>query len=214
MSPTKGDFAPPFSAATVLRHEAERREHYINDALSKEEDYYNELQTYRKQHADLCFGEDLAPEQILTAPIYREPTKPTITLPPTKLDDDYLYSGVYRINDRLFPERTRPRLDDRIKADVSFMDDDGDVENRDEGPVKVSVPRSVVMPLPKMIRPHRRRSFDPSDSVDIAEHLHKGYEPYIKSSKTRLGKGAETMSLNRAVGRGYPLAGKDPITFQ
>ncbi|RKO83542.1 hypothetical protein BDK51DRAFT_49869 [Blyttiomyces helicus] len=49
--------------------------------------------------------------------------------------------------------------------------------------------------VPKVYVPHRRKSFDPADSVDIGsfffsfQHLHKGFEPFLWSGRARKGAG-------------------------
>ncbi len=50
---------------------------------------------------------------------------------------------------------------------------------------------------PKQYKPHRRNSFEPENSVDLGDFLHKGFKPYLWSGSARR-EGSGNVSLRQA----------------
>ncbi len=71
------------------------------------------------------------------------------------------------MNARYFPEPSSHAL--RKAKDLSILPF-GELANlaEDIPPVKVSIPLSQLSKTEKVYQPHRRQSYDPQDSVDIA----------------------------------------------
>ncbi|TPX69970.1 hypothetical protein SpCBS45565_g02051 [Spizellomyces sp. 'palustris'] len=136
-----------------VKAKVEQRKQDVLQVLSQTDEFFDELQQYRSCYPSLFFG-DSAPEP---TPSIRKQDPPPAA--PSPLDPRYYYTGVFKINDRLFPE----------PFPYPFLEAEGVGSMlEDEPPVKVSIPRSVITPVPKQYKPHRRRSFDPGDSMDLS----------------------------------------------
>ncbi|KAI8811687.1 hypothetical protein BJ742DRAFT_126691 [Cladochytrium replicatum] len=103
------------------------------------------------------------------------------------VDARYYYSGVFQLNERLFPCRVEHPF--VSVSDTQLFDDDRNQEVRkmvsDGPPVKVSIPRHLMEQNVRRYRPHRRKSFDPGDSINIEAHLHSGYEFTSRNHRIR-----------------------------
>ncbi|KAJ3282458.1 hypothetical protein HK104_010879 [Borealophlyctis nickersoniae] len=130
----------------------------IRDALEQDEAYYDDLQNFRKLYPDIFFHDD-----------YEKDEETEESDPAAEYDDRYYDMGFFRVNERLFPERARHPFTSQQDA-VTFVAG-SEVRNlaEDEPPVKVSIPKRAIERTEKVFKPHRRRSFDPSESVDIGD---------------------------------------------
>ncbi|TPX42479.1 hypothetical protein SeLEV6574_g05583 [Synchytrium endobioticum] len=160
-----------------------RREQVAQDrkraelALKHDDQYYEDLKEFRDTFAALfvCDGAtipelppDLPPSQF---PIVADVDDDSLTL-----DDRYLYTGFFRVNSRLqpMPSKRPPPLDlegykdEVISRAKDYLDDDL--------MVKVSIPSDYVDPSKRIYVAHRRRSFDPADSVNIESFMRRGME--------------------------------------
>ncbi|KAI8622304.1 hypothetical protein BC830DRAFT_754730 [Chytriomyces sp. MP71] len=168
------------SSSPIFQFHNERLKFNIDTALHHEDDFYDEMQQFRSLHADLFMNEAEAErnersqnhQKPRRSEVVQTPSSPehnhssSIGIDDRKLDAEVYTSGFFTINDRLFPERSQHS---------PFMDMNG-LYADDDPPVKVSIPLSKLRTQSKSYKPHRRNSFDPTDSLDISRHLHKGYE--------------------------------------
>ena len=86
-------------------------------------------------------------------------------------EKEYVTSGFYRVDDRLYPTKTNRTLN-------FMMGNEADIP-----PVKVSIPFSKLSKTCKTYVPKTRLDYDPKDSVDIADYLYKGNIPHLGKRK-------------------------------
>ncbi|KAI9343624.1 hypothetical protein BDR26DRAFT_1006324 [Obelidium mucronatum] len=181
------------SPSPIFQFHTERLKYTVDEVLSKDDAYYQDMQQFRILHPDLCINElegkiperraHLHPlnnrnEHIRS--LSRSLSRPSSPIEVHDINPEYHRTGFFTINDRLFPERA---------MHSPFMNNNG-ISAVDEPPVKVSIPLSKLSTQSKTYKPHRRNSFDPSDSLNIATHLHKGYETAgALSNKSRFSDG-------------------------
>ncbi|KAL2917949.1 hypothetical protein HK105_202363 [Polyrhizophydium stewartii] len=179
----------------------QQRERDAWHILSREDAFFADLQQFRRLYPDL-----FSPEIPHRTSIYREPDDEPAQ-PPVPQEQDYFYNGLFKINDRLFPEHVDHPFKSSEDYDVFLLDEKSRNLAEDEPPVKVSIPISRIEPTRKEYKPHRRSSFDPGDSADIGAFLHKGYRPYLWSSRV-LRVGSEHISLKEEVQHANRVASK------
>ncbi|KAH6586125.1 hypothetical protein BASA50_000591 [Batrachochytrium salamandrivorans] len=172
---------PPLSREVHQAMLKQRRTDQANEILLRDDAYFADLSKYRSLYPDMytCELPKRAPK--IKTSIHRQPVSEV----PLKMkqDDGYHYVGVFRINDRLFPEPLdHPYLSVDDALEGSLGERSRQLASCDP-PVKVSIPSSRIQPTQRHYKHHRRASFDPADSVDISAYLHKGYRPYLWSSQ-------------------------------
>ncbi|ORY51583.1 hypothetical protein BCR33DRAFT_459266 [Rhizoclosmatium globosum] len=140
------------------------------------------MQQFRALHPDLCTNEVEARSPERTAHMYKHYTRDE-PLDDREVDTEYYMTGFFTINDRLFPERA---------THTPFMNNEGLLAT-EEPPVKVSIPLSKLQTQAKVYKAHRRSSFDPTESMNIAAHLHKGYETAGALSNKKFSDGRVAM---------------------
>eukprot|EP00794_Sanderia_malayensis_P015418 gene15418-16991_t len=100
--------------------------------------------------------------------------------------DDICCGSTYTIDGRLFPI---PIHGPFSQCPVCRTKEDKETDSN-ESYIRVSVPRATLQ-SPYCIRPHRRRSFDPSDSVALSEHCLAGWQ----SARPAYAPGPENIDL-------------------
>ncbi|XP_001640198.2 migration and invasion-inhibitory protein [Nematostella vectensis] len=133
----------------------------------KHDDFFDDLKEFRRVNKQDCFSQAL-PDSLLT-PYRTTPRKINEEFEEEK--EVYTCANTYRLNERLFAERVH-------EPDVacSVCKSQPKPEYESEGSyVRVSVPRSTLQ-SPYKIKPHRRVSFDPTDTIGLSSHCLAGWE--------------------------------------
>lgn len=133
--------------------------------LDESESYFHELREFRRCNRDECSND-----------FYMESPFTLTEIEPPEVDKAINETKVqpYTVNERLFttpvtenllgepmePGRTGTKKEEPTHDDPRF--------------IRVSIPRSTLM-LPYKARPHRRRSFDASDSCSLNDHCLLGW---------------------------------------
>ncbi|XP_069466006.1 migration and invasion-inhibitory protein isoform X2 [Ambystoma mexicanum] len=137
----------------------------------KSEQYFSELNEFRRVNQEECIHtcySDSQPPDFLSLDDDKE-----IVLGPHEC------VFCYRVNKRLFPVPLNPEgacpvcKSPRSKQSGSVAE---------PAYVRVSIPRSTLLP-PHKYKVHRRRSFDPSDSLSLPSHCLAGWEKTVPSSE-------------------------------
>lgn len=143
--------------------------------LVKSDEYYNELQNFRKMYLnDLAVDDIFVLKKESNVSKKQMPRQAAATSTQSTGEMGYVTKGFYRIDDRLFPTKSNQR------NLLTFGSDEGDLP-----PVKVSIPFSKLSKTCRSYKPHTRLSYDPRDSVDISDYLFKGNVPHIESKRIK-----------------------------
>ncbi|KAI9202781.1 uncharacterized protein BJ171DRAFT_167032 [Polychytrium aggregatum] len=188
---------PPVSPAQILKAANDRQERMFYDTLYRDDQYYDDLQLFRKANKDQ-FIRDPVPKSIpevshVQRVIAETRNQQEISAP---FDPSVHYAGAFRVNKRLMLERIQFPFNSLEDAEL-FTHEELRNLAEDEPPVKVSIPKSLSSKIVKTYRPHRRRSFDPGDAIDIGAFLHKGYESHLRTTQMVKRIGTEGVSLAR-----------------
>ncbi|KAJ3213771.1 hypothetical protein HK099_007188 [Clydaea vesicula] len=166
-----------------------------DNLIFREENFFRELQNFRVLYPDLFFRDD-----DLDTSSYK-PIKKNFPIPTEKNndqkriseDENNYYSGFFRVNERLFCEKSTDflhlfdfdlfNLEEKKKNSfLNFKKDEIDFE--DYG-VKVSIPTKHLVKLKeKNLKPFTRLTYNPKYSVFIGDHLYKGSESFIPDLDT------------------------------
>uniref|UniRef100_H3A6X2 Migration and invasion inhibitory protein n=1 Tax=Latimeria chalumnae TaxID=7897 RepID=H3A6X2_LATCH len=152
----------------------------------KSEVYFSELKEFRQVNKEECIHR--AEELNLVAPVHMKVEQ--------ELDskaDSHQCSHCYRVNSRLFtvpldPEATCPVCKAPRSSRPHTTEEPAYVRNVPLCSLcyfRVSIPRSTLLP-PYRHRAHRRKSFDPSDSLALPSHCLSGWENLVPSSTPAL----------------------------
>lgn len=160
------------------------------------DDFFDELKEFRRVNKEDCFGTTLS-ERPYT-PLKFTPTRNT----EGNKEDAVTCENAYTLNERLFPVPIHGP-----EASCSVCHTKPESEYETEGSyVRVSVPRSSLV-SPHKFKPHRRASFDPTDSVGLSSHCLAGWEsskptvipmPSSLDLRTSLHKSRTTLDASRA----------------
>ncbi|KAL5015454.1 hypothetical protein ScPMuIL_009724 [Solemya velum] len=151
-------------------------------AMDMSEAHFEELRDFRRVNRDECVNQFYmeAPASLEELK-QREPGPVAEALEITKVKP-------YTVNERLF---TVP-LKKTVQGDVIDQTERSQTtEPTAEDPrfVRVSIPRSSLM-SPHRVKPHRRRSFDPTDTCSLTEHCLLGWQnscPSMMPSASHVG---------------------------
>lgn len=134
----------------------------------RSEEFFSDLRTFRQVNRGECVHsqyaglpeDDMAPTHWLAED---ERTQPTT--------EPHHCTFCYRINSRLFPAPLDPE-----EACPVCRTPRADHPHSSAEPafIRVSIPRSTLLPA-YQYKPHRRRSFDPSDSLGLPSHCLSGW---------------------------------------
>ncbi|XP_043918976.1 migration and invasion-inhibitory protein [Protopterus annectens] len=140
----------------------------------KSQQYFSELQEFRQVNKEECIRME-----------YLEAEELDLSVPFTKQSDCYVNQTTeghhcihrYKINSRLFPVPLEEGASCPIcrtpQAKVSTTDQ--------PAYIRISIPRSTLLP-PYKHKVHRRKSFDPTDSLALPSHCLAGWENAVPSS--------------------------------
>ncbi|XP_072334265.1 uncharacterized protein miip isoform X2 [Scyliorhinus torazame] len=137
----------------------------------KSEQYFMELQDFRRVNKEECVHQEYMEAEELDVPAMDQ----------EKLDYNrhiHQCSHSYRVNSRLFAVPLEPAAACPIcKTPKSKR------PHTLEEPayIRVSIPRSTLLP-PHKYKPHRRKSFDPTDSLSLPSHCLLGWESTMPST--------------------------------
>ncbi|CAL1527266.1 unnamed protein product [Lymnaea stagnalis] len=146
-----------------------------SELMTQTESFFNELKHFRKSYKDECCSTHYKEEPHTLIDLEPEPVVDALT--PSKIEP-------YTVNERLFTERLNPGL-------AEYHPDTGTRgRERTKGKprfVRVSIPSSKLQ-SPYRVKPHRRGSFDASDSCSLKDNCLLGWEntmpnviPYARS---------------------------------
>ncbi|KAG7478447.1 hypothetical protein MATL_G00080480 [Megalops atlanticus] len=134
----------------------------------RSEQFFTELRNFRQVNREECVHsqrEGAREDDISPSELPAEARNPE--LPP----DTHQCTFCYRINSRLFPAP----LDPQNACPVCKIPKSQHPHTASEPAyIRVSIPRSTLLPAYRY-RPHRRRSFDPTDSLGLPSHCLSGW---------------------------------------
>ncbi|EDO27858.1 predicted protein [Nematostella vectensis] len=144
----------------------------------KHDDFFDDLKEFRRVNKQDCFSQAL-PDSLLT-PYRTTPRKINEEFEEEK--EEYTCANTYRLNERLFAERVHePDVACSVcksQPEPEYESEGSYVSYYIEFPLigfRVSVPRSTLQ-SPYKIKPHRRVSFDPTDTIGLSSHCLAGWE--------------------------------------
>ncbi|KAI8910372.1 hypothetical protein EDD86DRAFT_225838 [Gorgonomyces haynaldii] len=160
------------------KQEEKQDQEKMYNVLNRDDQYYVDLQEYRNLYPDL-FTKRVEMRSMPFKRSMRQKENLENPEPEIIVDDGYHYTGYYKLDERLIPQKIDHPF--KTRDDVELFEIEG-IRNlaADQAPVKISVPLSLKQE-PKKYKPHRRNSFEPSDSVHIGDFLHMGFKPYLWS---------------------------------
>ncbi|XP_067826266.1 uncharacterized protein miip [Heptranchias perlo] len=148
----------------------------VDSSMSeKSEQYFMELQNFRRVNKEECVHQE-----------YMEAEELDLQVPgPEEAKDELDYNRPihqcthsYRVNSRLFAVPLEPAAACPVCKTPKWKR-----PHTMEEPayIRVSIPRSTLLP-PHKYRPHRRKSFDPTDSLSLPSHCLLGWESTVTST--------------------------------
>ncbi|XP_078607764.1 uncharacterized protein LOC144879822 [Branchiostoma floridae x Branchiostoma japonicum] len=143
-----------------------------NDAssLDRSEGFFEELREFRRVNREEC--EHKATLEVKTPQFSRHKSP----LPPAGASDDtHDCVHSYRLNSRLFPTPMHSNFAGDSECAICKSTRSGEETLESPAYVRVSVPRSSLVNSLR-VKPHRRRSFDPSDTVGLSGHTLAGWQ--------------------------------------
>ncbi|ORX51761.1 hypothetical protein BCR36DRAFT_325233 [Piromyces finnis] len=188
--------------------------------LQKPDTFFEDLQQFRednekytKSHEGTKFEVDHENDNQLPPPENcKDYMKSNHIMEKRYLADDEKYFGYYSLNERLFPVHDNKcylySMENQKESNIVNNNNCHEPRNEiDEYPIKISIKKNQFKPIKHVYKHHRRKSYEPSDSISLKSYLHKGYEDV---NSTRRKKESNTLSLNKELHNG-----KNPkeITF-
>ncbi|XP_008317862.1 migration and invasion inhibitory protein isoform X2 [Cynoglossus semilaevis] len=144
------------------------------DTLTNQPDqFFDDLRVFRSLHKDECVHRRTAePSETSRSGLETEKDEPQ------PIRDTHTCTFSYRINSRLFPSplHSQERCPGCKKHKSSHPH-----SAAEPALISVSLPRSVLLP-PYEYKPHRRGSFDPSDSLGLPSHCLSGWSHMAQST--------------------------------
>ncbi|XP_066290881.1 uncharacterized protein [Branchiostoma lanceolatum] len=143
-----------------------------NDAssLDRSEGFFEELREFRRVNREEC--EHKAHLEVKTSQFSRHKSPLT---PAGASDDTHNCVHSYRLNSRLFPTPMHSNFAGDSECAICKSTRSGEETSESPAYVRVSVPRSSLVNSLR-VKPHRRRSFDPSDTVGLSGHTLAGWQ--------------------------------------
>lgn len=143
------------------------------------DDYFDELKEFRRANREECCRAtsligvgDMSDNETST-------TSPSSKMNAITKQDVNNGAASYVLNNRLFPVPIHGQEEAESHCPVCEHQDDHDV--MPVSYIRVSVPRSTTQPVYKL-KPHRRKSFDPDDTLSLSKHCLVGWENAKPSS--------------------------------
>ncbi|XP_036387506.1 migration and invasion-inhibitory protein [Megalops cyprinoides] len=151
-----------------------------NSLTERSEQFFTELRNFRQVNQEECVHsqrEGVTEDDISPSELLAEERNPE--LPP----DTHQCTFCYRINSRLFPVP----LDPQNACPVCRIPKSQHPHTASEPAyIRVSIPRSTLLPAYRY-RAHRRRSFDPSDSLGLPSHCLSGWSGRPPAAASQVG---------------------------
>nr|XP_061814063.1 migration and invasion-inhibitory protein-like [Nerophis lumbriciformis] len=139
------------------------------------DDFYAELQDFRTQNTKECMHQPRDKSSL------EEPSVLTLLADTDSLGDDMVAhqcTYMYRLNNRLFAIPTHPDE----QCPMCKKTKSAHPHSRDKPAlVRVSIPCATILP-PYEYRAHRRKSFDPADSLGLPSHCLLGCANKVQNS--------------------------------
>ncbi|KAL6635469.1 hypothetical protein LY90DRAFT_664993 [Neocallimastix californiae] len=189
-----------------------KNERYLrrSEILLRPDTFFEDIQQFRDEYEQYTKGQE-PKEGIKENNYFPPPENCKKYMKSQKLEEKYLvddepYYGYYSLNKRLFPvNENKCYLYPLNKSNLSEKEK-GPGKIPDEYPIKISIKKDQFKPVKKNNKHHRRKSYDPYNSISLNSYLCKGYDTMGQSSRN---KESNTVSLNKE------LNGKNPkeITF-
>ncbi|XP_029908014.1 migration and invasion inhibitory protein [Myripristis murdjan] len=170
-----------------------------SSVIERSEEFFSDLHTFRLLNKDECVYSQqtgFSEENHSVPPLLADKDRPEANM------DTHQCTFSYRINSRLFPvplhsqeccpvckkpKSTHPHT----AAEPAF--------------IRVSIPRTTLLPAYKY-QPHRRCSFDPSNTLGLPSHCLSGWSNTCQSSPSQPSSLDLRSSLSRKTCTGLPLA--------
>ncbi|XP_028393938.1 migration and invasion-inhibitory protein-like [Dendronephthya gigantea] len=157
-----------------------------NDSFisQKDDSFFNELKEFRRVNRSECTGSSI---------LQNETNSPQFKYTPQGFQEGNYNkcSDAYVLDDRLFAV---PIHGTNSYCSLCKTRKPAEYENQDSY-VRISVPRSTLQ-SPHRIKPHRRKSFDPTDTVSLSKHCLLGWQ----SSKPSVIPSQSAMDLRAHTG--------------
>ncbi|XP_071944189.1 uncharacterized protein [Antedon mediterranea] len=140
------------------------------DTISERSDaFFDELKDFRRVNREDCVYRQIE-DRSSSATIPGLPT-PTITHP----TDTHQCLHNYTLNDRLFVVPVHGNQQGESTCPICHESRTAEVKRGSPSYIRVSIPRSTLR-SPYKLRPHRRRSFDATDTLGLSQHCLAGWE--------------------------------------
>ncbi|XP_067658694.1 uncharacterized protein [Haliotis asinina] len=180
-TPTKVSFRSSADTSSVIRRESQKKMLGYDwiaalldndkDVIDESEAYFEDLKEFRRVNREEC-SNMLYMEGPVSLAATSEPSPVAKAISDTKVKP-------YMVNERLFTVPIKKCLLEDFKGGT---EEEGDQKAPKKDPtaedprfVRVSIPRSTLQ-APYRFKPHRRNSFDPTDSCGLREHCLLGWE--------------------------------------
>lgn len=169
-----------------------------SNAVNQSETFFDELREFRRTNLEECVNKMYmdGPQELWEHP-EREPPEVQKALEETKVKP-------YIVNDRLFSEPIKRDM----FAQYDYDENDRTREKKEKEPtydeprfVRVSIPRSTLA-SPHRVKPHRRKSFDNSDTMALSEHCLMGWntsQPSMMPAASNIGLRDSTLGIQSSL---------------
>ncbi|XP_046335687.2 uncharacterized protein LOC124117742 [Haliotis rufescens] len=192
---TKVSFRSSADSSSVIRRESQKKMLGYDwiaalldndkDVIDESEAYFEDLKEFRRVNREEC-SNMVYMEGPVSLAATREPSPVAKAISDTKVKP-------YMVNERLFTVPIKKCLLEDFKGGT---EEEGEQKEPKKKPtaedprfVRVSIPRST-LETPYRFKPHRRNSFDPTDSCGLREHCLLGWEnsrPAMMPAASNLG---------------------------
>jgi len=133
--------------------------------IDQSDTFYEDLKEFRRVNKADCEGRKPL-ELVLDL---STPLSPVISKP------EHTCIHGFTVNKRLYPEPMNANEDGTSVCPVCLVERNNEPTGLHPGYVRVSIPRSTLS-APHRVQPHRRRSFDETDSFALSKHCLAGWE--------------------------------------
>ncbi|XP_002738548.1 uncharacterized protein LOC100375487 [Saccoglossus kowalevskii] len=157
----------------------------------KSQTFFDEIREFRRVNNNECQHRSFTEEPV-TPKSTKSPktSKPKMTSSSVEEKDEHKCIHSYALNNRLYAVPIHKTTDGDSECPICKTGRRQDNRRGSPSYIRVSIPRSTLV-SPYRLRPHRRKSFDPSDSYALSQHCLAGWE----SSKPSMMPSAHSMDL-------------------
>ncbi|XP_071841075.1 uncharacterized protein [Apostichopus japonicus] len=141
-------------------------------ALQSDE-FFKEICHFRRTHRGQCVHESILDDSLPQ----RDPVVQESSELPGDVGANFMHKCVhnYTVNNRLFPVPLNEARDGASLCAVCQNKTDSHSTSTSPAYIRVSIPKSTLV-SPYRVRSHRRRSFDPTDSIGLSKHCLSGWQ--------------------------------------